>query len=85
MEYMPTGKGETMTDKAIYLEWDETEDHLTGWRYAGNGETLPEFEHVTVTRSARYSSDTSAEMLARAKAYVKSDRPDARIRIRDDA
>ena len=70
-----------MDTKAIYIEWDEEIKEHTGWRYAGDGETLPTFVTATVTRRVRFSNEVTDEMMDRAVAYVEKERPNAWITV----
>lgn len=63
----------------VWIEWKEQDRKMTGRRYIGNGEDVPVFETITVTRRARYSNDVTPEMIQRAHDYVESSRPEAQV------
>lgn len=67
---------------AIYIEWDEKDWKITdtyALPIAEGGGIKHTYEEITVTKSARYSSDDSEEMQARARDYIASDCPGARV------
>lgn len=78
-----------MTDRAIYIVWTEATRVFVSRRasrVAGSGELVAVFDDCAVKRSARYSSDVSPDVIARAQAYCDSDEAPAgaRVEIRED-
>jgi len=68
--------------RAIYIEWDEETQEFDHWNYVGNGYSDPIFKTVKITKSARYSSEVSEEMIERAEDWIKDQRPEGRIVIK---
>lgn len=68
---------------AIFIEWTEETGEFLEWRYAGDGVTEPVFKKKIVTKRARYSNTVTDDMIERANAYVKADRPDAKVVVLD--
>ncbi len=68
---------------AIFIEWAEAVGEFLEWRNAGIGVAEPVFKTEVVTKRARYSNTVTDEMIERANAYVKEDRPDEKIVVLD--
>lgn len=71
-------------NQAIFIQWTEQENEFVGWNYVGGGCQDPIFKTKTVKRNACWSADVTDENIAKAKAYCKKERPDAKVIIKDD-
>lgn len=67
---------------AVFIEWDVEMEVFDGWLYTRNGEYQPLFHKKKAVRSALYSKEVNPAIIANAEAYVKSDRPEARVIVR---
>ena len=67
---------------AVYIVWKEQTTEFTGRTPDKYGTYTPDFKPVIKTRSARWSTEETPEMIARAKAYIADnfeDRPGAHV------
>lgn len=67
---------------AIFIEWIEETSVFSHWRHTGNGANEPVFKQQIITKNVRYSNNTSDKMKARAREYVSTERPEAKVVIR---
>ena len=61
----------------IYICWQEESAEFSHWEYVGGGITEARSNIITVTKRARWSSENTPAMRARAEAYIAQYRPDA--------
>lgn len=69
---------------ATFIVWKETVQVHTGWVYVGEGITRATWKTEVSETWCRYSNESTDAVIAKAHAFVASDRPDARVVVKEE-